>query len=191
MPRVRIGRIVPVPETARFHEIEQLGAGEAEQWPDKVSIDWLHSRETRGSASPECSQQYGLGLVVCVMSGEDPPRVVGLPHSAQPTVSRLPRLGLTGLGSQSKPCGHERESGDAGELAYLHGDVTAFRGNTVVRVRDQEVELVRLPALEQEVEQGNRIRPARDRDNGAGRLDVEGSEMGYEAVLHGRKIIED
>ena len=44
--------------------------------------------------------------------------------------------------------------------------------------------MVRLPLLKQEVQQGNRIRPARHRDNGAGRLDVEGSEMGYEAVLH-------
>jgi hypothetical protein len=176
---------------ASFHVREQLGPGEAEQWPDKVSLDWLHSRETRRSASPKCAQQYGLGLVVCVMSGEDPPRVVSLPHPAQPTISRLPRLGLTGLGSQSKPRGHERESGEAGELAYPHGDVTTFQGNTVVRVRDQEVEVVRLPALQQEVEQGDRIRPARHRDNGAGRLDVEGSEVGYEAVLHESKIIED
>jgi hypothetical protein len=42
--------------------------------------------------------------------------------------------------------------------------------------------VVRLPGLEQEVEQGDRIRPARHRDNGAGRRDVEGSEVEYEAV---------
>src|SRR5262245_6057390 len=101
------------------------------------------------------------------MRSKDPFRFVSHPHAAKPAVSRLPRLGLAGLGTQSKLGGHKRESGKAGELPYPRGDVTAFQGDSVVGMREEEIEAVRLAALQQEVKKCNRIRPTRHRDNGS------------------------
>ncbi len=191
MPRILIGRIMPGPQSAGFHVPEQIGAGEPQQGSHEASLERFHARETGRPAPTQRAQQDRLGLIVGVVSGEDPACVVNLPHPAEPPISRLTRLGFTGIRPQRESRDKEWKPGSGGEFAYPCGDVSAFEGDSVVGVGDEEVELVRLATLEQQVEESHRVRSTRHRDNGATGREAERGEVGCEAVLHGTKIIAD
>src|SRR5215218_3962571 len=112
-----------------------------------------------------------------MMSGEDDLRTYPGPEFLQPLVACLPCSGFRGGRSQLESANLHRQSIAMSQGAYLLGDVGTLRMDAVVDVGHYQLLSMRVPGLNQQVQQGHGVRPPGDGNQRPPRPQAQGCQF--------------
>ena len=172
-----------------MHVARQFLPPEGQQRSQNGSPFGCHCRQTGGTAAMQHPKQHRFGLVVTVVGGDDVPG--GLPNTDffQPLIPALASESLGGCGAQREVASDAPETVRFREFFHLSGNRSALGVNAVVHMGDQKIQSVRVDGRDEQIEQRDGIRPARDGDEcGEAAGNGKRLEMVEEASEHGGKI---
>ena len=118
---------------------------------------------------------------------EDDSRTQPTPERLQPGIAGCPCPRLGGSWTQLQPADVDLESVAGGQRAHLLRHFGAVGVDAVVNVRHHQLQAMRVPAGDQQIEQRHRIRPPGDRDQGPAGTQVQRRQLSPEIVEQGHE----
>lgn len=180
MTGIEIGRIVPRSEAHRGDMLFELGAAERQKRADKASRPGGHSSQAGGPGPVQGPHQNGLDLIVAVVSGNDQFRSELVRLTVEPVIASDSGFGLARGRPEPQAGGPKPDSVALRDCLHLSGDARALRVNAVIQVSDVEGEVGTRPRLYHQVQQGERIRAPRNREERRAFREVKELEMAFE-----------
>jgi hypothetical protein len=190
MPAVRIGRIEPRNEACLLQMMNQIGVRKGEQRADEVASNQIHPSQAGGPRPSQHPHQHSLNLIVGVMRRKDDPGANSATERLEPGIPLQPRPRLAGARAKLQAANMDRETIRHSEGSYLLRHPAAVHMDPVVHVRDYQVELVQVSAMDEKVEQGDGVGPTRYGNDGRAPGQAQAREMEAERLeeSHGTKL---